>query len=156
MAWKFCLDPFSWHLLFWSILIYSTQIKPSDVHMSHFLSWAQFISLSWGTGRTYQCRYLPKKVSTKLKVFLTSRSTSGTERSPFTVQPCFMSGNSMISTPSASTFWPRPPTLNYRRQFRQILELYSLARWYSYLISYAISDEQLHWHRPIISTDIGC
>ena len=45
-------------------------------------------------------KYFLKKDKTKLKAFLTSRSTFFSFRSPLMVQPCFMSGNSTISNAS--------------------------------------------------------
>ena len=54
-------------------------------------------------------KYFLKKASVKLNALITSLSTFGSLKSPWTDHPWFMSGNSKISKKSPKTCLPSPP-----------------------------------------------
>ena len=64
-------------------------------------------------------KYFLKKDKTKLKAFLTSRSTFFSFRSPLMVQPCFMSGNSTISNASPRICLLNPSFLTVSESFSE-------------------------------------
>ena len=91
--------------------------------MTHFLdnknALLAVITLQLYALQIYFYKYFLKKDKTKLKAFLTSRSTFFSFKSPRMVQPCFMSGNSTISNASPRICLLNPSFLTVSESFSE-------------------------------------